>query len=85
MKMKCEGLRLKIEKYICDCCGEEIPKVKKKDILGNEKEYYRFGRLNYGSLFSDINCRNLGIDLCEKCAGNISVEMVQRRMELLMQ
>lgn len=24
---------MKIETIICDCCGEEIPNVKKKDIL----------------------------------------------------
>ena len=29
---------MKIEKIICDCCGEEIPKVKKKDIFGVERE-----------------------------------------------
>lgn len=34
---------MKIEKIICDCCGEEIPTVKKKDIFGIEREYYRFG------------------------------------------
>ena len=75
---------MKIEKYICDCCGEEIPKAKKKDAFGVEREYYRFGKLNFGHPFSDINCKNLGIDLCEKCAGNISLEMFKKRMELLM-
>lgn len=27
---------MRIEKIICDCCGDEIPKVKKKDIFGIE-------------------------------------------------
>ncbi len=67
----------------CDCCGEEIPKIKKKDVFGIEREYYRFGKLNYGKPFTDINCHNLGIDLCERCAGNISLEMYKMRMELL--
>ena len=31
---------MRIEKIICDCCGDEIPKVKKKDIFGIEREYY---------------------------------------------
>ena len=80
-----EEWKMRIEKYICDCCGEEIPKAKKKDVFGIEREYYRFGKLNYGYPFSDINCRNLGLGLCERCAGDISLEIVQRRMELLMQ
>lgn len=29
---------MKVEIIICDCCKEEIPKVKKKDIFGIEKE-----------------------------------------------
>lgn len=74
---------MKVEKIICDCCGEEIPKVKKKDVFGIEREYYRMGKLNYGEPFTDINCQNLGLDLCERCAGNISLEMYRRRMELI--
>lgn len=30
---------MKIEKIICNCYGEEIPKVKKRDIFGTEREY----------------------------------------------
>lgn len=41
------------------------------------------GKLNYGEPFTDINCQNLGLDLCERCAGNISMEMYKRRMELI--
>ena len=74
---------MKVEKIICDCCGEEIPKAKKKDVFGIEREYYRMGKLNYGEPFTDINCQNLGLDLCERCAGNISLEMYRRRMELI--
>lgn len=75
---------MKVETIICDCCGEEIPKAKKKDIFGIEREFYRFGKLNYGYPFQDINSRNLGLDLCEKCAGDISLEMQQSRTELLL-
>lgn len=74
---------MKVEKIICDCCGEEIPKAKKKDIFGIEREYYRMGKLNYGEPFTDINCQNLGLDLCERCAGKISLEMYKRGMELI--
>ena len=76
-------LIMKIEKIICDCCGEEIPKVKKKDIFGIEREFYRFGKLNYRKPFTDINCHNLGLDLCERCAGKISLEMCNLRIKLL--
>lgn len=75
---------MRIEKIICDCCGDEIPKVKKKDIFGIEREYYRMGKLNYGEPFTDINCNNLGLDLCEKCAGKISLSMYNKRIELIL-
>lgn len=74
---------MKIEIIICDCCKEEIPKVKKKDRFGIEREYYRLGKLNYGEPFADFNCQNLGLDLCERCAGKISLEMYKTRMELI--
>ena len=73
---------MKTEKIICDCCGENL-KAKKKDIFGIEREYYRFGKLNYGEPFTDINCHNLDLDLCERCAGKISLEMYKTRMEML--
>ena len=76
---------MKVEMIICDCCKEEIPKVKKKDIFGIEREYYRLGKLNYGEPFTDIDCRNLGLDLCERCAGDISLEMFKMRMHLLIE
>lgn len=74
---------MRIESIICDCCRKEIPKVKKTDIFGIEREYYRIGKLSYGEPFTDINCRNFGLDLCEKCAGNISLELYQARIELM--
>lgn len=76
---------MKIEMIICDCCGGEIPKVKKKDIFGIEREYYRLGKLNYGYPFKDINCRSLGLDLCERCAGDISLQMHEERTRLIME
>lgn len=75
---------MKIRTIICDCCNEEIPKAKKKDIFGIEREYYRLGKLNYGYPFKDINCRTLGLDLCERCAGNISLEMQKERTNLIL-
>lgn len=74
---------MKVEMIICDHCKEEIPKIKKKDSFGIEREYHRFGKLNFGKPFDDIDCHYFGIDLCEKCAGNISLEMLKTRMELL--
>lgn len=33
------------EIYVCDCCGKEIPVIKKRDILGIEREYLQSGHL----------------------------------------
>lgn len=33
------------EIYVCDCCGKEIPVIKKKDIFGTEREYLQSGHL----------------------------------------
>ena len=74
---------MKIEVIICDCCKEEIPKVKKKDMFGIEIEYYKFGKLNYGYPFTDINCHNLGLDLCERCSESINLEMCRIRIGLI--
>lgn len=74
---------MRIEKIICDYCGEEIPKAKKKDLFGNDKEFYRLGVLNYGEPFNNINPRLFGIDLCERCAGAISFSICEQRGELL--
>lgn len=76
---------MRIETIICDCCNEEIPKAKKKDIFVIEREYYRLGKLDYGYPFKDINCRTLGFHLCERCAGDISLQMQTARMNLLME
>ena len=73
-----------VKKIICDCCKEEILKVKKKDAFGIEREYYRFGHLDYGEPFRDINCRKLGIDLCEKCAAKINIEIYKTRIDMIL-
>ena len=52
-----------IEKIICDCCGEEIPKIKKKDLFGIEREYYIFGKLNCGDTTFSLIALPLGIYL----------------------
>ena len=75
---------MRVQVIFCDCCNKPIPKVKKKDIFGEEKEVYQFGKLDYGcSAFSDIDCRTLGIDLCKGCADKINLVAQHKRMELL--
>ena len=73
---------MRVETIYCDKCGEEIPKVKKKDIFGIDREYYRLGKLNYGYPFEDIDCNRLGIELCERCTGNLSLEMQMKKIEI---
>lgn len=64
---------MEVKMIICDCCKEEIPKEKKKDFFGIEREYYKFGKLSYWDHFIDIDCHVLGLDLCEKCASKLSI------------
>ena len=40
-----ERIKMKVEIIICDCCKEEIPKIKKKDRFGIEREYYYFKQI----------------------------------------
>ena len=58
-------MRVKIETTYCDECGEEIPKVKKK----NNKYIDEIKR----------ECCKLGMDLCDGCAENILIEMQRAR------
>lgn len=37
---------MKIEKIICDCCGEEIPKVKKKERIETRQEVLKWKLLS---------------------------------------
>lgn len=67
----------------CNVCKDEIPIVKKKDIFGIEREFYRFGQLELGDSFN-IDTTRLGIDLCEKCAGKISLEMQEAKFKILL-
>ena len=75
---------MRVEVIFCDCCEKPIPKVRKKDIFGREIEFYKFGKINYGcSAFSNVDCRSLGIDLCEDCADKINLMIQQKKIELL--
>lgn len=75
---------MRVQVIFCDCCEKPIPKIIKKDIFGNTKEFYQFGKLNYGcSAFNDIDCRTLGIDICESCADKINLMVQQKKIELL--
>lgn len=74
---------MRINKIICDCCKQAIPTIKKKDLFGIEHEYYRLGRLNYGvEPFLNVDPAILGADLCERCAGLISIEIVKSLADL---
>lgn len=73
---------MKVETYICDICKEEIPKIKKKYAPGIEKEFYRFGSLDYET-GKQINAHEFGLDLCEKCAGEINLKMLKYKYEIL--
>lgn len=75
-----------IEIMICDICNEEIPKVKKKDWMGIEREYYRKGKINVDHTFQNVDLSDkLGIHICERCAAQISMDLMKSKMELLLQ
>lgn len=74
---------MRINKIVCDYCNQPILTIKNKDLFGIEHEYYRLGRLNYGvEPFLNVDPAILGADLCERCAGLISVEIVKSLAEL---
>lgn len=72
---------MRVEKIVCDCCKKEIPTEKKRDIFGIEREFYKFGTLNY--LGFPIKCQAIGLDLCERCAKEIDVKMAEAKLKML--
>ena len=68
----------RVNKYVCDYCGREIPVIKKKDILGIEREYLQSGELKSG-----IKLSIFGIDLCKDCAHKIDMEIMEWKMNIL--
>lgn len=69
----------RVEKYICDCCGKEIPVVKRKDCFGIERKYLQSGKLK--SINS--NPSMFGIDFCKDCAHEIDMAMMKWKLEVL--
>lgn len=65
------------EIYVCDCCGKEIPVIKKKDILGIERKYLQSGHL------VGKNLSMFGVDLCKDCAHKIDIEIMEWKMSVL--
>lgn len=75
-----------IQTCICDLCNEEIPIVKKKDMFGIEREYYRVGKIQLDHPFENIELsRTMGIHLCEKCAAQVSLDIMKRKTEILLE
>lgn len=69
----------KVIKYICDCCGKEIPVITKIDCFGVQRQY-----LESGSLESiGTNLSKHGTDLCKDCAHKIDVGLMQWKLETL--
>lgn len=72
----------KIYKYICDCCGKEIPVIKKKDALGIEREYLQSGKIQ-SIQAPNNNLSIFGVDLCKDCAHKIDMEIMQMKINIL--
>lgn len=72
----------RVEKYVCDCCGKEIPIIKQKDILGIERKYLQSGELqSIGT--TGTNMSRFGIDFCKECAHKIDMEIMQWKLDVL--
>ena len=69
----------RVVKYVCDCCGKEIPIIKKKDTLGIEREYLQSGEI---ISMPHNNLRILGVDICKDCAHKINMEITQWKMDI---
>lgn len=75
---------MRMQKIYCDYCKEEIPIVKKRDFFGIEREFYRMGKIDYGCEgMNKVDPNKLGVDLCERCAGLISTELLKTRINLI--
>ena len=72
----------RVEKYVCDCCGREIPIIKHKDILGIERKYLQSGELKSLNAIGSILPR-FNIDLCKVCAHKIDMEIMQWKLDVL--
>ena len=72
----------RVEKYICDNCGKEIPVIKRKDMFGIEREYLQSGELKSIHLLHN-NLSLFGVDFCKDCAHKIDMEIMQWKMDLL--
>lgn len=70
------------EIYVCDCCGKEIPVVKKRDSLGIEREYLQSGHLDALHL-TGKNLSMIGIDICKDCAHKIDMEIMKWKLSIL--
>jgi len=70
----------RVIKYVCDCCGKEIPIIKKVDAFGIEREYLQSGKVK--SICSS-NLSTFGIDLCKDCAHKIDMEIMESKLKIL--
>lgn len=64
---------------ICDKCGEEIPTYEKEVLKGVKRRFYKTGKSKYLPHMEDT----LHIDLCERCAVLVDVEILEWKICVL--
>lgn len=66
---------------VCDICGEEIPTYEKEIIPGTgvKRKFYKIGKSKYMPHLADT----LNIHLCEKCAAQLDLEVLEWKMSVL--
>lgn len=73
--------------YKCDICGCDIPKVKKRNILGEEIEVFDTGKLKCEQIQIPPEYLNKDFHMCKACAKGqsalIDYELMKLKTEIL--
>ena len=63
----------------CDMCGEEITTYEKEVLPGIRRKFYKTRKSKYMPHLEDV----LHIHLCEKCAAQLDVNVLERKLSIM--
>lgn len=64
---------------VCDICGAEIPTYEKEVLPGIKRKFYKTGESKYMPHLEDV----LHIHLCEKCAAQVDVNVLEWKLSVM--
>lgn len=64
---------------VCDICEEKIPTYEKEVLPGIKRRFYKTGRSKYMPHLKDT----LHIHLCEKCAAQLDVDVLEWKLSVM--